>query len=248
MSIEVTRTEADDVLPLRELYRREMGCQIVHDAFLPRGFSDPYLVRVDGQVAGYGLVANRHIPDTVDEFFLLAEQRGAALPAFRGLIEVSGAKRIRAQSNDRLLSLLLYDCATNISSDTILFEDGLTTHLESPEGKLVSVTKADQERLFDHKHEPEGDWGIECEGQIVATGGLLFHYNPPYGDIYMEVDEPYRRRGFGSYLVQELKRIAYEMGKVPAARCNVANTASRLTLQKAGMLPCGRILMGDVVR
>jgi hypothetical protein len=48
--------------------------------------------------------------------------------------------------------------------------------------------------------------------------------------------------------VQELKRICYEMGKIPAARCNVANAASRRTLQKAGMLPCGRILLGEVVR
>ena len=45
-----------------------------------------------------------------------------------------------------------------------------------------------------------------------------------------------------------LKRIAYEIGKKPAARCNVANVASRSTLQKAGLLPCGRILVGDVVK
>ena len=60
----------------------------------------------------------------------------------------------------------------------------------------------------------------------------------------MEVDEPHRRRGYGSYLIQELKRVAYEMGKVPAARCNVANAASRATLQKAGLLPCARLLTG----
>jgi hypothetical protein len=45
-------------------------------------------------------------------------------------------------------------------------------------------------------------------------------------------------------LIQELKRACYEMGKVPAARCNVANAASRATLQKAGLLPCARLLSG----
>jgi GNAT superfamily N-acetyltransferase len=64
----------------------------------------------------------------------------------------------------------------------------------------------------------------------------------------MEVHESYRRRGFGSYLLQELKKICYEMGKIPAARCNVANVASRKTLEKAGLLPCGRILTGTVVK
>jgi GNAT superfamily N-acetyltransferase len=87
---------------------------------------------------------------------------------------------------------------------------------------------------------------IEVDGQVAATGGLLFHYNPPYGDIHMEVAEPFRRRGYGSYLVQELKRRCYEMGKVPAARCPVSNVASRATLQKAGLLPSARILTGAI--
>jgi GNAT superfamily N-acetyltransferase len=62
----------------------------------------------------------------------------------------------------------------------------------------------------------------------------------------MEVAEPFRRRGLGSYLVQELKRVCYEAGKRPAARCNPTNEASRSTLQKAGFLPCGRLLTGKV--
>jgi GNAT superfamily N-acetyltransferase len=91
-----------------------------------------------------------------------------------------------------------------------------------------------------------GDWAVESNGEIVATGGALYHYNPPYGDIYMEVAEPARRQGFGSYLVQELKRVTYEVGKRPSARCDVTNTASRRTLQKAGFLPCAHILVGQV--
>ena len=87
---------------------------------------------------------------------------------------------------------------------------------------------------------------IDCG--IAATGGILFHYNRPYGDIFMEVAEPFRRGGLGSYLVQELKRVCYEQGNVPAARCNPTNIASRKTLQKAGFVPCGHILSGSVSR
>jgi GNAT superfamily N-acetyltransferase len=68
----------------------------------------------------------------------------------------------------------------------------------------------------------------------------------PYGDIYMSVAEPLRRRGLGSYLVQELKRVCYENGDVPAARCNPTNVASRKMLQKAGFVPCGHILAGKL--
>jgi GNAT superfamily N-acetyltransferase len=139
---------------------------------------------------------------------------------------------------------MLYDCAREIQSDRIVFHDALTTNLSVPDASFRMVTAADTERIFEHKVEGVGDWLIERDGVIVATGGIAVHYNPPYGDVYMEVDVPFRRRGYGSYLVQELKRMSYQMGKIPAARCNASNIASRTTLQKAGLLPCARILSG----
>ena len=87
---------------------------------------------------------------------------------------------------------------------------------------------------------------VEINGTVVAKGGILFHYNRPFGDIYMEVMEPFRRQGFGGYLVQELKRVCYELGSIPSARCNPRNIASRKTLQKTGFVPCGHILIGLV--
>jgi len=235
--IAVSPIDVQQILHLRELHQQEMECQIIQDSFPLRGLSDPYLARVDGEIAGYGLVANRYYPDTVNEFFMVPEYRGAALPVFRRLLEVSRATRIRTQTNDRLLLLMLYDCAENITPQNVLFADSLTTLLRCPGGVL---------RQSDSKENEE--WLIEMDGAAVASGGLLFHYNPPYGDIYMNVEEPYRRRGFGSYLVQELKRICYAMGKIPAARCDADNVISRKTLEKAGMLPCGRVLQGEVSR
>jgi GNAT superfamily N-acetyltransferase len=48
----------------------------------------------------------------------------------------------------------------------------------------------------------------------------------------MEVAESARRQGFGSYLVQELKRVCYQAVRKPGAACDPTNVASRLTLQK----------------
>ena len=62
----------------------------------------------------------------------------------------------------------------------------------------------------------------------------------------MEIEEPFRRRGLGAYLVQELKRQAYETGSIPAARCNRDNRPSRKTLQKAGFIPYAHILNGAI--
>jgi GNAT superfamily N-acetyltransferase len=246
MAIDIAHVPLEQVLPLRELYRREMGCQIVHDSLPGRGFGDLFLIRCDGRVAGYGFVMGyRGEPrDMVREFYVLPALRGRALPMFRRLVEASGARRVEVQTNDVLLTLMLYDCATDITSDRVVFQDALTTSLSAPGVVFRGATEADQGRIFEHRVEPVGEWLIEHDGDIVATGGIGTHYNPPYGDLYMEVDEPHRRRGYGSYLIQELKRACYEMGRVPAARCDVTNEASRATLQKAGLFPCARILSG----
>jgi len=233
----VARTEVEKILPLRDLHRKEMNCQIIQDSFPLRGLSDPYGIFLDDRIAGYGLVANQYYEGAVCEFYLQPAYRVAALPIFRQLLEASRATHIRTQTNDRQLLLMLYDCARNIEPQNYLFADSLTTSLPSPGGTLRKTGGEGTE-----------EWVIELDGRTVASGGLLFHYNPPYGDIYMEVDEAHRRRGYGSYMVQELKRIAYEIGKIPAVRCDAGNLHSRQTLEKAGMLPCGRVLQGEVRR
>jgi GNAT superfamily N-acetyltransferase len=248
MTIDVSLVPPGEVLALRELHRAEMGCQIILDSWHGRGWVDCYLLRLDGRVAGYGLVGG--VPDepreTVTEFYVLPVHRGRALPLFHRLIESSRAKAVEAQSNDVLLTLMLYDCAERIESHVVLFRDRLTTSLSVPGAVFREAGATDKERLASQGLDADARWLVEVDGGIVAVGGLLFHYNPPYGDIFMEVAEPHRRRGYGSYLIQELKRAAYEMGKVSAARCNASNEASRASLQKAGMLPCARMLAGPL--
>jgi GNAT superfamily N-acetyltransferase len=247
--IDVKQVDVAEILAWRDLYRQEMNCQIRHDSWHRRGFNNSYFIWVDGKLVGYGAVTSGNQYQQrgiLNEFYLLPAYKALAVPAFRQLLAVGQASRIQAQTNDTLLMLMLYDFAEQITSETILFHDALTTNLSAPNVVFRKTTEADAARMFKPKDEPVGDWLLEAAGDIVAAGGFLTHYNPPYGDIYMEVAEPYRRRGYGSYLVQELKRVCYEAGRRPAARCNAANVASRRTLEKAGMLPCARIMSGHL--
>lgn len=246
MQIQVRRVEYREVEAMRELYRHELGCQIIHDSALARGLADPYLLLLDGRVAGYGAVWNRYHDGQLMEFYTLPARRARALPLFRELLAVSGATRIEAQTNSPLMLLMLYDCAKNIAAENVLFRDAFATNLACPEGIFRRAAPDEAASVFAHRHEPVGEWFLEARGAVVATGGYLCHYNPPYGDLFMEVDEPARRQGYGSYLVQEVKRVCYEAGKRPAARCDPSNTASRRTLEKAGFLPCGHLLVGEV--
>jgi GNAT superfamily N-acetyltransferase len=91
-----------------------------------------------------------------------------------------------------------------------------------------------------------GDYVLELNESIIATGGFMLYYNSPFCDLYLEVDERFHRQGFGSYLVQELKREAYRQELRPAARCSIINNASRNTLLKAGMKVCASMLEGTI--
>ena len=168
------------------------------------------------------------------------ELLASLLPPMRA----SSAVDIEVQSNDALATVMLHAFARDVRSEAILFHDKLLT-TRRPEGATFREPTASE--AADVPIEQRRWRGVvEVNGQVVATGGVLFHYNRPYGDIYMDVEEPFRRRGLGSFLVQELKRVCYEGGHVPAARCSPDNVASQRTLQKAGFVPCGHILKGSV--
>jgi GNAT superfamily N-acetyltransferase len=62
----------------------------------------------------------------------------------------------------------------------------------------------------------------------------------------MEVREDTRRKGYGSYLVQEIKAQCYLAGRVPAARTGSNNVASKATLLKAGFEVAGHMLLARV--
>lgn len=213
-----------------------MNCQIVHDSLHSRqGWTQPYLIEVGGVVAGYGsiLIGGPWTGTrTVFEFYAAPKHRSRVFDLFSSLLTASDATAMKAQTNDALLSVMMHTWAHNITSE--VFEDKLTT-AHSLDGVV-----------FRRRGEPDNDWALEVDGTVAAKGGILYHYNRPFGDIYMEVPEPFRLSGFGCYFVQELKRVCYELGSVPCARCNTENVASRKTLQKAGFVPCAHILSGTL--
>jgi GNAT superfamily N-acetyltransferase len=249
--LSLTPVSLAEVQDLRARYRDEMRAQIVHDSWHARGFTDLYLARAGGLVVGYGAVggAPREPRDTVKELYLLPEWRGEAMAVFDRLVSDAGARAVEVQTNDAQLLLPFFERATGIRLERLLFADAAATRLAPPDGvRLRPVAEDERDSVFPHAHEPVGEWGLDAGGVIVATGGVMFHYNPPYGDLYMEVAPGWRRRGYGSYLVQELKRICREQGGVPAARCQPDNAASRATLVRAGLFPCAHLLRGRLRR
>lgn len=250
MQAHAALTAASAVGSLRTRYRQEMNCQIVKDSIHTRaGWSMTYGLGLEESLVGFGTVAIAGPwtgKPTILEFYVLPDHRARAFDLFEAFVEASGARLMEIQSNDALLAMMLCTYAREIVSEAIVFRDGSTTALPSNGAVLQALTSDADVRASIAERQGGPEFLLEVDGKPAGKGGILFHYNPPYGDIYMDVRDAFRRRGFGSYLVQELKRVAREHGNIPAARCGVNNVASRKTLQKAGFVPCGHILTGSL--
>jgi hypothetical protein len=250
MNLSVAPTTLAEIAPLRELYRAEMNCQIMGDSFHTRpGWTQSYLLRIDNQTAGYGSIAIAgpwKDKPTAFEFFILPQHRLRIFDLFETFLRASNPIAIETQTNGTLLHIMLHTYCKNITAEAILYHDKITTTLSQPSVIFRRSTRSDIPKISAQKLDDGAEFLLDLEGEIVATGGLLYHYNRPYGDFFMSVAQSHRRRGLGSFIVQELKRTAYELGHIPACRCNVDNIPSRKTLQKAGFVPCGNRITGTL--
>jgi hypothetical protein len=242
MNLECVQCDFAQIEALRGRFRGEMGCQILRDSFHARpGWVEWYSLAVERRSAGYGAVVVGGPWEgsrALFEVYLLPEFRRHAL-SLTGLVARSArAEDVLVQTNDAMMLMVMFQFGRDPQVEALIFEHGAPTGLPNPGVTLVRNGGSNLPPIFAHEREPVGDWLLQYRGEVVATGGYLSHYNPPYVDIYMEVRADMRRKGFGSYLVQEICRIAEASGKIACARCDVDNEASMKTLARAGMVPC----------
>jgi GNAT superfamily N-acetyltransferase len=247
MKINATKTNLDAILHLRNLFLQENNFQIRYNACHQRGWTDSYIITFHEAAIGYGSVKGKNDlkdRDTIFEFYIIPTFRNLSSISFLALLNSSGAGFIECQTNEKVLTSLLYLMGENISSPVILFEDDTCTSI-APDN-INFRKRRENDIFFEHKAEPAGEYVLEQNNEIVASGGFLLHYNLPFADLYMEVREDMRKKGLGSFLIQELKKQCYLSGRVPAARCSIENIASKATLIKAGLKIAGFMLLGSV--
>jgi GNAT superfamily N-acetyltransferase len=225
-----------------------MNCQIVHDSIhLRSGWTEMFLLHLGGPALGFASVAiggpwkDRR---TVLEFYVLPEYRTCAFELFEALLATADCKSMEVQSNDPLVTVMLHTFAREIITEKIVFRDAYTSSLPSGGAVLCCVTPEAETRAQLEERRGATEYVLELDGEPAGHGSILYHYNIPYVDLAMDVNESVRRRGFGSYIIQELKRAAYELGAIPGARCDPTNVPSRHTLQKAGLVPYANMLVG----
>ncbi|MEO1260902.1 MAG: GNAT family N-acetyltransferase [Bacteroidota bacterium] len=253
MKISVEKTALKTILPLRQLFLQENNIQIRYNACHERGWTHSYLIKLNNQKIGYGSVKGRedylNDRDAIFEFYIIPSFRKYSNLFFAELIKISQAKYLECQSNQNLLPDLLFEFSKNIYADTILFaDDGAGFKLELTPGlpDVVFRKRKPGEIITGKKEGDMGAYILESKKEIMATGDFLTHYNFPFADLFMEVKKEFRGKGLGGYILQEIKKECYLAGRVPAARCNINNHASKATLLKAGFKVCGYMLVGEL--
>jgi len=247
MMLNTTKVDLKEILFLRSLFLQENNFQVRYNACHERGWTDSYLLTYNNEKIGYGSIkGNENISDrdTVFEFYIIPPFRNLSSPCFLKLLHASKAAFIESQTNESLLTSLLFQYGHDIRSNVILFQDCTTSDIKID--RIVFRRRDEDDVVFEHHSEPVGEYILELDKEVVATGGFLLHYNMPFADVYMEVQEAHRRKGFGSFLIQEIKRQCYLAGRVPAARCGIENAASKATLIKAGLNIAGFMLLARV--
>lgn len=247
MKVKVKKTSYQDIVFLRNLYLQENNFQIRYNACHERNWTDPYHLLIDNTIVGYGSVKgkdNLKDRDTIFEFYIIPPYRDIAKKLFSELVSSSKAIYTECQTNDLFMTSMAYEFSEGVNPEVILFEEHRTTSYFLPE--IVFRKRRESDDVFGKNKEDAGEYVLEQHEKIVATGGFLLHYNMPFADLYMEVEGGSRRKGFGQYLIQELKRECYLSGRVPAARCNISNVASRGTLLKGGLKIAGYMVTGKI--
>src|SRR5882672_11184378 len=137
MSLSAQPTTLAEIAPLRQLYRREMNCQVMFDSLHVRpGWTKSWQLLINNDPVGYASIAIAgpwKDKPTAFEFFILPEHRLRIFDLFETFLSVSNPIAIETQTNAPLMSAMLHTYAKSIAVEAILFHDKITTTLAPPD-------------------------------------------------------------------------------------------------------------------
>jgi hypothetical protein len=176
MAITAQRCELESILALRDMYRLEMSCQIIHDSIHSRaGWTQEYSLKIDGATVGYGSVAVAGPwtqSQALYEFFVEQPHRSKIFELFGALRAACNAPRMETQSNDLLTTAMFHTYAKNMMSESILFEDVAITSF-APDGATFRAA-GDEDGLDISVQQLPWHGVVEVGGSVAATEESCF--------------------------------------------------------------------------
>ncbi|MCX7708788.1 MAG: GNAT family N-acetyltransferase [Clostridia bacterium] len=208
---------------------------------------DYYVIQV-GETVGYFIISSQKI---MVEFYLDRKMLMDCEEIFLQICETFNIEKVYCKSFD---SVLLKCCLKHFEKHTVigtLFRDFTKTEPDAMEGFDVRVaTENDIPFLLQQKdglYESEEELFYMARndkihmyfqnGNLVGCGYLWrIIEDRNYYDIGMWVNPGYRKMGFATRIIANLKGNCLKNGRIPVCGCAVDNLASRKTLEKNGFI------------
>ena len=227
------------------------------EAFM--NFAEDWLIQIDGKTAGYACVdANNYLL----QFFVLPKllrEGPAALEAF--IAQQNIKQGIIGTNNPVCLSIAMH-IQRSVSIHTYLFADFLPGQTTTKKAKLITADKQDLAMLVTFCHTCTGgekSWLKQYIGDLIAKKEYFFiedgadivgicevrksFSNPKVADLGMIVSPQYRKRGWGTYLIEKAKEIAIRWDREPICSCEKENIGSLKAIYSNGFRSIHQMLL-----
>ena len=209
------------------------------------------------EICGYFCVSPK---GTLLQFYVTEAYLNVAQEIFSEMLSGEYIEKALVLTRDRVALSVTLECMREVAVDSYVFEEGEHLPTISIEFEDISFRKATLRDVpaireacgdfHDFLHYTlegsiaSGDIFVLLSGGVVLGTGVIGakDFQPPYVDIGMCVNEAYRNRKVGSYIISLLRQECHRQGWISGASCKRENIASKKTLEKAGLISKDRIL------
>lgn len=217
-----------------------------------RDNSTHWEIRDADKLIGYTCVDDKN---ELLQFYIIPKYLSEGVAIFKKYIEETGIKKgIVATNNPIYLSIAL-STIKDIELHTYLFRENHAVTIEEKEGVLRECQKEDIERIVAfcyYSIEAPIDWLKAYISGLVEKGEIFVFEKedeiigicevrksktaPKFADIGMIVSPDYRKKGYGTFLLNQAKQIAKEWKKEPICSCEKDNTGSFKSISNCGFV------------
>lgn len=218
-------------------------------------------IKHDEIIMGYACVngANQLI-----QFYILPEYLPDGNQLFEQFIHSENIKNGVVGTNNPIYLTLAIPFMEKFSIHTYLFRQSFEVTIEEKGEKFGVCKSGDQERIVDFCHISTGDspdWLTGYIGKLIGKGEIFVLENEreilgicevqksttqlEFADIGTIVSPKYRRKGYGTFLLNKAKSIAKEWGRTPICSCEKDNLGSFRAIHNCGFVSTAQLLSVD---
>ncbi|MFK7772295.1 MAG: GNAT family N-acetyltransferase [Saprospiraceae bacterium] len=195
------------------------------------------------------------------QFYISAKYFSNGEVIFKEFIEIMQIKTgIVGTNNLGYLSIAL-NFVEKLKVHTYLFRNSFEVNIDEKEGILKECQTENLERIVDFCHYSMGapkEWLTGYVGGLIEKKEIFFLEHddkiigtcevrkstttPEFADIGMVVSPDFRRKGYGTYLLNKAKTIAIDSGKIPICSCEKDNVGSIKSINNCGFVSMYQLL------